>query len=139
MVVMVMKKIDRYALLFLIPGIGLTFASVYIPLSYLHKQIFWTETEAVIADRFTPTVGSEAEVLYRMSYTDAAGVVHQIEVDSENDFMEGRNTHFTRLLYDPADAVNFELVNPGRYLLLLFLPFGLLLVSLRLAGKGRSW
>lgn len=130
-----MKFPDRYSLLFLVPGIALTLISAYIPLSYLHKQIFWTETEAVIMERVEHIVGGEAEVLYRMHYSDEAGVARQIEVDIENNFSEGRDSDHAVLLYDPADSANFELVNPGRYLLILFLPFGLLLSYLGLPGR----
>lgn len=116
-----------YSLLFLLPGIGLILVSLYIPISYLHKQISWTETEATIVDRVERNAGGEAEVLYMMEYVDERGLVHQATIDSEIHFSEGTSSSRAPLLYNPSDPTKYEFVNPGRYLLILFFPLGLLL------------
>ena len=120
-----MKQFHLYQLWFLIPGIGLTLISLYIPASYLYKQISWTETEALIVEGNERQVGGEG--LYLMDYTDANRGLHRIEVDGENNtFMEGTDSKHVRLYYDPSSPVDYELVNPGRFMVLLFFPFGLL-------------
>lgn len=124
-----MKRFYPYQLWFLVPGIGLVIASIYIPISYLHKQLFWTETEAVIDGQVERGSG-EIQVFCLMNFTDAQGLVYHIEANTENTFMDGKDSNHVRIYYDPFNPNNFELVNPGRYLLILFLPFGLLCVYL---------
>lgn len=101
------------------------FVSLYVPLSYLNKQLSWTETEALIVEGNERQAGSEG--LYLMDYTDMNGGLHRIEVDGENNtVMEGKDSEHARIYYDPFNPADYELVNPGRYMLLLFFPFGLL-------------
>lgn len=122
-----MKRFYPYQLWFLIPGIGLVVASIYIPLSYLHKQLFWTETEAIIQGQ-QERGGIEPKVYCLMQFTDSKGTVYNIEANIEDTFTEGKTSNHVRIYYNPKTPGEFELINPGRYLLILFLPFGFLCV-----------
>lgn len=133
-----MRQFNSYQLLFLIPGIALVAASLYIPLSYLHKQLFWTETEALITERVGRNEGAEVEVIYLMDFTDKQGIVHHIQAGVENTFIEGRDSEHIRIYYDHSNPADYELFNPGNYLLILFLPFGLLCSYLGWPEKASS-
>jgi len=121
-----MEKAQSHNLWLLIPGIGLILTSFYIPLSYLYNQLYWKETEAFITDRIERDDGVKVRVFYVMNFTDAQGTVHRIEASSRDTFMKGKDEDHVRIYYDPSNPPNFELVNHGRYLLLLFFPLGLL-------------
>lgn len=121
-----MRRFYSYQLWFLIPGIALVVAGVFIPLNYLHKQLFWTETEALITEEVLRYDGAETELFYHMAYTDEEGLSHHIQVSDENTFVEGKDSMHVCIYYDQSNPTNYELVNPGRYMLILFIPLGLL-------------
>lgn len=125
-----MRQFHSVQLWFLIPGIILVITSIYVPLSYLNKQIFWTEADALITDRVEEMAGSEVQLVYHMEFVDHQGALHHIKPNTDDTFMEGKDSNHVRIYYDPTSPSNFELVNPGRYMLVLFLPFGLLLLYL---------
>lgn len=99
---------------------------MYIPISYLHKQIFWTATEAIITGKIEQSVGPASEGLVLVDFTDTQGLTHHIRVDADNTFIEGKDSAHIQILYNPFHPTDYVLVNPGRYMVILFLPLGLL-------------
>ncbi len=120
-----MRQFHLYQLWFLVPGLGLVWLGYYLPASYIYQQLYWVETEAVITGYRLDTTATPINY-YLMDYTDSLGTVFHIEVDVENTITEGRDADHARLYYDPADPANFALVNHALYLVVLFLPLGLL-------------
>jgi hypothetical protein len=133
-----MRRFHLFQLWFLLPGVALVVASVYIPLSYLHKQIFWTETEALTNNRVERDDGMGGLVYYSMTFADEGGTTHYIDPNSDDTFMEGKDSNHVRIYYDPSNPEAYELVNHGRYLLILFLPFALLLCYLGWPDRERG-
>jgi hypothetical protein len=126
-----MKKFEPVQLWFLLPGIGLVIASVLVPLNYLYKQLYWTPTEAVITGHELTAQGPDAQLLTLMDFTDEHGVIHHIGEDEEREtFFNGADSLHVRVYYDPLNPADYELINPFRYVVLIFLPFGLLLCYL---------
>jgi hypothetical protein len=121
-----MMKFQAFQLWFLIPGVILTLTSVHVPVSYFHKQLFWNEAEALLGDRVERESGGVSEVLFKMEFVDEKGMKQHILTDLEDTYTEGKDSQHIRIYYDPANPEDHELVNHGRYLLILFLPFGLL-------------
>jgi len=128
-----MKQFQWSQLLWLIPGIGILWISAYLPLNYLRKQIFWTKTEAQIIEQTVREIGGEADIYYKMEFTDKLGKVYRIEPDDDDTFTAGSDTQHILIYYDPSNPADFELVNPGFYLIVIFLPFGLLCTYMALA------
>jgi len=122
-----MRKFKLYQLWFLIPGIALVATSVLVPLNYLHAQLYWTPTEAIITGTVLNNDGSEAKLLTLMDFTDHEGVIHHISEDEEREtFTTGVDNQHVRIYYDPLNPTDYVLANEGRYLVILFLPLGLL-------------
>ncbi|MEQ9374995.1 MAG: hypothetical protein RIG68_07460 [Imperialibacter sp.] len=122
-----MKNFKLFQLWFLIPGVALVATSVLVPLNYLYAQLYWTPTEAIITGTVLNTDGPEAELLTLMDFTDGEGVVHHISEDEERETLtRGTDDQHVRIYYDPLDSGNYVLANYGRYLIVLFLPLGLL-------------
>lgn len=125
-----MRKFHSIQLWFLIPGTILLVTSIYVPISYLNKSIFWTETEALIIERVEENTRSGVELVYYMEFSDHQGRVHKIKPNTDDTFIEGKDANHVLIFYEPTHPANFELVNPGRYMLILFLPFAMLLLYL---------
>lgn len=125
-----MRRFYVQQLWFLIPGIGLLLVTVYVPLSYLHKQMFWTATEALIVDRTSKEVGGEVSLYLHLEFTDSNGSLHRVIDGTENSYIEGRDPDYAWIYYDPANPGDFALVNHFRYMLIIFIPFALFLVYL---------
>ena len=124
------RQFHLFQLWFLIPGVILVVTSVYVPLSYFHKQLFWTATEALIKERRVEEKPGQPEVFYQMEFTDERGEKYQVLGDYDDSFTTGVDDDHVRIYYDPASPQNYELVNHGRYMLILFIPFSLLLLYL---------
>lgn len=54
--------------------------------------------------------------------------MRNVQADLDDDYQEGADSNHVQLLYNPANPEDFELVNYGRYLIFVFLPFGLFLM-----------
>lgn len=130
-----MKRFHPVQLLFLIPGIGLVLLSAYLPLNYLHKQLFWTKTEAMITEHAYREKRGESYLYIKMEFADRRGKIYYIEPNVDDTFTEGSDSQHILIFYDPSNPEDFELVNPGHYLIVFFLPFGLLLTYLGLPAK----
>lgn len=133
-----MKKFQPYQLWFLIAGVLLVLTSVHVPVSYFHKQLFWVETEALLGERVERGSAGAPEVLFKMEFVDANGATQHILADIDDTFTQGRDEQHIRIYYDPEDPQDYELVNHARYLLILFLPFGLLCCYLGWPEKTSS-
>src|SRR5688572_26042623 len=118
------RRFYLFQLWFLIPGILLLGASIYIPLSYLHKQIFWTRTEASVLAREWNRFD---DLIVELEFTDVQGEPHRIHVDSET---YNGDPDKVPLYYDPQNPDEFQVVNHYRYFLVIFLPFGLFVTYL---------
>ena len=70
--------------------------------------------------------GAEIGVFNLMEFKDKDGYVHAIREDDENDVMEGSDKDHFILYYNPRNASEYMMLNPGKYLVIIFLPFGLL-------------
>jgi hypothetical protein len=126
-----LSRFKPFQLLFLIPGIGLIITSLFVPLNYLHRQIFWTETEALM--EFTEfDNGMKGGARCRLQFTDIHGKVYDFYPNTDDTFTEGKDYKHIRIYYDPANPADALLVNHGQYLLILFFPFALLLTYLGL-------
>lgn len=123
--------------MFLIPGLLLIVASISIPIHFLYKQIFWTHTEGLIGDPIE-TYTSDVGLFYSVTFTDAKGEILKVQADLEEDYQEGADSNHVQLLYNPDNPEDFELVNYGRYLVFIFLPFGILLMYLGWPEKIKS-
>ena len=132
------RKFYLFQLWFLVPGILLIGSCTYFPLSYLYRQIYWTRTEASVIG---PSAEQEhQDVLYvDMVFADIHGAVHLIRVDNETYY---GNPDKVPLYYNPKSPGEFEVVNHLRYLMVIFIPFGLFLAYLgwphRDDKEGRS-
>jgi hypothetical protein len=105
-----------------------------MPLNYLRRQIFWTETEALMElTEFDNGMGGGLQ--YRLQFTDMQGKVYDFYPNSDDTFTEGKDSNHIRIYYDPANPSDALLVNHGQYLLILFFPFALLLTYLGLPEK----
>lgn len=113
-------------LLFLVPGLLLVFVSVYYPIDYLYKQVAWVRTEGLYIGQIEPeNMPGNAYLVFE--FTDPSGTVYQVHEGYDNTVIEGSDNQHFLLYYNPANPNEFVMVNPGRYLVLLFGPFGLLL------------
>lgn len=122
-----MRQLNLYLFIFFIPGLLLSVTCIYVPISFLYKQIFWTHTEGLIGDRienYTPN----GIIFHSITYQDAQGIMRNVQADLDDDYQEGADSNHVQLLYNPANPEDFELVNYGRYLIFVFLPFGLFLM-----------
>jgi hypothetical protein len=130
-----MRKLKLFQLWFLIPGVALVAVSVLIPLNYLYAQLHWTPTQATITGTVLNNNGPEVERLTLMDFTDHEGVIHHISEEDDDEESEspatgGAENQYVRIYYDPLNPTDYVLTNSGRYLIVLFLPFGLLLCYL---------
>lgn len=120
------KPFQSTQLLFLVPGVLLIFASLWIPAAYTYKQIVWTRTEARFVERITPKEG--ADIAYSLlEFTNEKGNVYQIKENEENTMVEGQDDQHFVLYFNPNNPEEYIMMNYGRYLLILFFPFGVLL------------
>ncbi len=110
----------------LVPGGLLVCVSIYIPIQYFYRQFAWTKTEARQVERELNYEGVETRAYNIMEFTDANGNVQRIKDDDENDRFEGSDDQHFVLYYNPKKPDEFVMMNPGRYLIAIFLPFGLL-------------
>jgi hypothetical protein len=111
-------------LIVLVPGVLLVCVSIYIPIHYFYRQLTWTKTEA---RHLETEVNATGTIAYNvMEFTDANGNVQRIKDDDENDRVEGSDDQHFVLYYNPKKPDEFVMMNPGRYLIAIFLPFGLL-------------
>ena len=113
-------------LVFLVPGVLLVFASIYIPLDFAYKQLLWTRTEARLVERIIPSEGADI-AYYLLEFADEKDIVHQVKENEENTMVEGSDDQHFILYYNPNDPDQHIMMNYGRYLLILFFPFGVLL------------
>jgi hypothetical protein len=123
------KTFQSIQLLFLVPGVLLLFASLYIPSVYLYKQLQWTRTEARFVERITAEDGTD--IAYSLlEFTDEKNMLHQVKENEENTMIEGSDDQHFILYYNPVNPDHYVMMNYGRYLLVMFFPFGLLLCFL---------
>lgn len=106
-----------------LPGVGLLVVSTWIPVSYLYKNIYWTETEAEIIGLVQK---NEETVYHVMRFSDASGIVHEIQHDTDNDFSQGKDERHALVLYDPENPQRYDVKNPGKFMIAIFFPLGLL-------------
>jgi len=122
------RQFGSIQLLFLVPGLLLIIASLYIPADYAYKQIFWPRTEARFLERVLP---ENEDVAYSvLEFTDSEGALYQVKENEENTMITGSDDQHFILYYNPINPTDYVMMNPGRYLLLLFFPFGVLLCFL---------
>ncbi|WP_339812314.1 hypothetical protein [uncultured Imperialibacter sp.] len=125
-----MRKFKLYQLWFLVPGVALVATSVLVPLNYLYAQLYWTPTEAIITGTVLNNDGPEAERLTLMDFTDHEGVIHHISEEDDDEESDspatGAEDQHIRIYYNPLNPTDYVLANDGRYLIVLFLPLGLL-------------
>jgi hypothetical protein len=115
--------------LFLVPGVLLIFASLYIPSVYVYKQVQWIRTEARFVERIIAEDGTD--VAYSLlEFMDEKDVLHQVKENEENTMVEGSDDQHFILYYNPTKPEDFVMMNYGRYFLVLFFPFGVLLCYL---------
>jgi hypothetical protein len=123
------RQIGSIQLLFLVPGLLLVGASLYIPADYAYKQLFWPRTEARFLEQILPE--NELNMGYSLlEFADASGTLYQVKENDENTMITGSDDQHFILYYNPIDPTDYVMMNPGRYLLLLFFPFGVLLCFL---------
>ncbi len=123
-----MRKFHSYQLLFLIPGVLLVLASTYYPTELLYKQIMWTKTEALFLQVESEKLSEDTDVYDLMEFKDKEGNVHTIKVYDmiDNDYAEGSDKDHFILYYNPRNPSDYIMMNFGKYMVILFLPFGLL-------------
>lgn len=112
-------------MLFLLVGTGLSGICIYWPVTYAWKQIMWHRTEARLLD-IVYTENSDF-VYYSLEFTDQQGRVFQIKEDTDNHITEGKDDDHYVMYYNPAKPEEFVMANFGRYMIVVFLPFGLFL------------
>ena len=123
-----MRNYSPYLLLYLIPGLLLVLASTYYPTELLYKQLLWTKTEALLLQAESENLGGDTGVYDLMEFKDKDGNVHIIKVYdiTDNDYVEGSDKDHFILYYNPRNPSENILLNYGSYMVILFLPFGLL-------------
>lgn len=85
----------------------------------------WQRTEARLLGT---TVKENSDfVYYSFEFTNQQGRVFHVKEDTDNHITEGRDDQHYILYYNPANPEEFVMANFGRYLIVLFLPFGLFL------------
>lgn len=124
-----MRKFHSYQLLFLIPGVLLVLASTYYPTELLYKQIMWTKTEALYLQVESENLGRDTGLYDLMEFKDKEGNVHTVKVYdlTDNDYVEGSDKDHFILYYNPRNPSDYIMLNFGKYMVILFLPFGLFL------------
>ncbi len=123
------RQFSSIQLLFLVPGLLLIIASLYIPADYAYKQLFWPRTEARFLEQILPE--NETNMGYSLlEFADASGTLYQVKENDENTMITGSDDQYFILYYNPINPTDYVMMNPGRYLLLLFFPFGVLLCFL---------
>jgi hypothetical protein len=123
------RRFKPIQLLFWIPGLLLIGMNIYIPVEYAYKQLAWTRTEAHLVERIAST--DRNDIAYSvLEFKDHSGKLHRIKEDEENTMVKGSDDQHFILYYNPTSPVNYVMMNQGRYLLILFFPFGLLLCFL---------
>ena len=133
-----MRKFYLSQLWFLIPGLILMVTSVWVPLDFAYKQIFWNRTEALILEQiieYPQGEEGEAEVYLNLEFTDANGKVQHLKDNSDDDYMEGSDEKHLILYYDPSNPADYVLANFGRYLIVIFVPFAWFLLYLGWPNK----
>jgi hypothetical protein len=120
--------------LFLLPGLGLAAVSVIVPVRYLYRNVMWTRTEGLLL--FVNDRDQQAHPV--LEFNDDRGIKRRVAVNGEDSMFEGSDAMHFVLYYNPSDSTDYVLMNPGRYLLLLFFPFGLLLCYLGWPERARQ-
>ena len=123
-----MKKHPPTILLLLIPGLLLVLAGTYYPSELLYKQLMWTRTEALYLQEESENLGGDTGVYDLMEFKDKDGNVHTAKVYDviDNDYVEGSDQDHFILYYNPRNPSENIMLNYGKYMVILFLPFGLL-------------
>ncbi len=123
------RQFSSIQLLFLVPGLLLIGASLYIPADYAYKQLFWLRTEARYLEHILPE--NEPDIAYSLlEFADATGALYQAKENAENTMITGSDDQHFILYYNPINPTDYVMMNPGRYLILLFFPLGVLLCFL---------
>lgn len=131
------RQFDSTQLLFLVPGLLLISASLYIPADYAYKQLFWPRTEARYLEQILPE--NEPNMVYSLlEFADTTGTLYQVKEYDENTMITGSDDQHFILYYNPINPTDYVMMNPGRYLLLLFFPFGVLLCFLGWPDKAST-
>ena len=122
-----MRNYSPYLLLYLIPGLLLVLASTYYPTELLYKQLLWTKTEALLLQAESENLGGDTGVYDLMEFKDKDGNVHIIKVYdvTDNDYVEGSDKDHFILYYNPRNPSEYIMLNFGKYMVIIFLPFGL--------------
>lgn len=122
-----MKNYSPSMLLFLIPGVLLVLASTYYPTELLYKQLMWTRTEALYLQEESENLGGDTGVYDLMEFKDKDGNVHTAKVYDviDNDYVEGSDQDHFILYYNPRNPSENVMLNYGKYMVIIFLPFGL--------------
>ena len=97
-------------LVFLVPGVLLVFASIYIPLDFAYKQLLWTRTEARLVERIIPSEGADI-AYYLLEFADEKDIVHQVKENEENTMVEGSDDQHFILYYNPNDPDQHIMMN----------------------------
>jgi hypothetical protein len=121
-----MRKFYWYQLWFLIPGLALLFASIYVPSMYTYRVFFWSRTEAIMVDS---VYDAPSNISYRyLEYADEDGNVHNLKHSAENTIIEGSKPGQYIVYYNPKNPGHYIMANYGYYIIIPFFPFALLLI-----------
>jgi len=123
------RRFKPIQLLFWIPGLLLICMNMYIPGEYAYQQLAWTRTEAHLVERIASMDRNE-NVYSLLEFMDQSGKTHRIKEDEENTMVKGSDDQHFIMYYNPSNPADYVMMNHGRYLLILFFPFGLLLCFL---------
>jgi hypothetical protein len=122
------RQFGSIQLLFLVPGLLIIGASIYVPASYAYKQLVWPRTEARFLERVLP---ENEDVAYSvLEFADSEGTFYQVKENDENAMITGSDDQRFILYYNPRNPWEYVMMNPGRYFMFLFFPFGVLLCFL---------
>lgn len=121
------RKFYLFQLWFAIPGVILLVTSFVVPVGYMYRQIYWTRTEGLFIEQIITNDGEDAITVVEFAAAD--GKTYRVESNGESLFTGSDDKHYL-LYYNPENPEQFMMLNHGLYLMLLFIPFGLLLCYL---------
>jgi hypothetical protein len=116
-------------------GLGLAYASIWLPIQYFVRQIMWVKTEALYVDQVISEDGDSGYLT--LEFKDTNGIRRTATVDIDDSVMEGSDDKHYLVYYNPRDPTQSIPANHGFYLILLFAPFAVLLCYVGLPERFR--